>query len=120
MLYRAAKSAANYRWLVAYGREICQEYTHRYQKQHACQEHVEWLAANEPAFPQEVLDRPQTPFAQAVPEWVKERKVDTVTAYRLTYIHEKHGKVKMTTYRDRKPPKWLSDTSSYPRHVTVS
>lgn len=107
----AAESAANYRWLVAYGLELCKEYTHRYEKQHACQAHIEWLAANEPPFSAEALARERTPFAQAVPTWIKELNVDAVTAYRLTYVYEKHGKIKMTTYRKRSAPKWLSDSS---------
>jgi len=100
---------ANYRWLADYGVELCAEYTHRYGKIHSCQEHIEWLKVNEPPFSPEALGCRRTPFAQAVPEWIKELNVDAVTAYRLVYIHEKDGKIKMTTYKNRERPKWLQD-----------
>lgn len=115
---RAAHSAENYRWLADYGRAICAEYTYRYDKVHSCQAHIEWLSKNEPPFASDVLGRGLTPFAQAVPDWIKDLNVDAVTAYRLVYIHEKEGKIKMTTFKKRERPAWLSDADllAYSRH----
>jgi hypothetical protein len=38
----------HYRHIVAYALSLCEEYTFRFEKKHACQEHLEWLKLNEP------------------------------------------------------------------------
>lgn len=45
------ESAAHYRHAVAYGLALCEEYSHRYGREHACEAHLHWLKGHEPAIP---------------------------------------------------------------------
>lgn len=47
----ATENLMHYRHAVYYGLALCKEYTHRYKRTHACEEHLEWLRLNEPAIP---------------------------------------------------------------------
>jgi hypothetical protein len=46
-----SENAHHYRHVAAYAMALCREYTHRYGRVHACEEHVRWLAGHEPAIP---------------------------------------------------------------------
>ena len=45
----------NYNWLCELGLSLCEEYTYRYGKIHACQKHIIWMIKNLPALPKYYL-----------------------------------------------------------------
>lgn len=93
------ESLDNYRWLVSLAWELCREYTFRYKKRHACEEHLEWLTYVEPIG---LLSHGFTKPRQAMPEEYKHS--DSVRAYRMYYIH---AKTRIATYTRRHRPHWM-------------
>lgn len=91
------KSLRNYEWLLELAFELCNEYTYRYDKKHACLSKLEWLVDNYPNLP----DIGLTPFAQAMPE--QYRNEDVVKAYRGYYIGEKKH---IAQWKMRDVPYW--------------
>ena len=54
----AAKSRKAYKMVCEYGAALCSEYTRRYEKVHACQEHITWLRRHRPHnFPRRRMGR---------------------------------------------------------------
>ena len=92
------ESLDNYRWLVLLATELCREYTFRYKKHHACEEHVEWLSLVEPTLVSHGFTMPR----QAMPEAYKQK--DSVKAYRKYYVNDKK---RFATYKGRSKPHWL-------------
>ena len=90
----AAKTRTNFRWLVAHGISLSEEYTRRYGKRHKSQDVIEWCAAQEHLIPEGGL----TTFAQAMPEQYK--NPDPVTAYRQYYMGEKRA---IPTWKQNRP-----------------
>ena len=45
------QSIQHYRWLIAHGLEICNEFEKRYGKRHKTQDVLEWLLVNHPNIP---------------------------------------------------------------------
>ena len=76
------ESRANFVWLAQHGWWLCQEYTLRYGKVHACQSPIEqmWF------LDKRITEGELTPFAQAMPD--EFRDDDAVVAYRA-YYHSK-------------------------------
>lgn len=56
------ESLSNYQWLAEHGLAILNEYSKRYNKQHACLPHIIWLSANSP---KNLTSKVLTPFAMA-------------------------------------------------------
>ena len=79
----AGKSLGNWRWLVAHGLAICDEYTRRYGRVHKSREVNAWCAN----LPVKFDRKNRTPFAQAMPP--QYRNPCAVTAYRAYYRGEK-------------------------------
>ena len=75
----AAKSKANYQWLVELGLALCAEYTYRYGKVHKCQAIIEQLRTP----PDHVPDGDLLSFAQAMPDECKH--TDATEAYKNYY-----------------------------------
>mgnify|MGYP001157005183 FL=1 len=76
----AAESADNLQWLFQHGISLCQEYTQRYGKKHACEKSIRLAALSqmENGCPER-----HTPFVRAMPDVLKyDNTIDTVTAYR--------------------------------------
>lgn len=94
----ARESTENYRWLVALGLCLCQEYTYRYGKKHKTEDHLTWLAANTPPLP--TMDR--TPFRMAMPDEFKCE--DPVLAYQAYYLGAKD---RLLTFSKRPPPPFV-------------
>ena len=92
----AAKSKANWQWLIDHAMGLCAEYTKRYNKVHKSQQHVEWCQQLPIPLPAIGL----TTFAQAMPEQYKNPCV--VKAYRAYY----HGEKSHFATWKTEPPKW--------------
>ena len=90
----AGKTKGNFRWLIAHGTALCEEYTSRYGKRHKCQDVIEWCAKNDNYVPTGAT----TPFAQAMPE--QYRNPDPVVAYRQYYKGEKDS---ISSWKQNKP-----------------
>ena len=93
-------SRENYEWHLKHGIAMCEEYTFRYDRVHACQEEIEYykelIMLEDPGFPEAGL----TPFHRAVAD------CDTgkaVSSYRLYY---KEHKRRFAKWKRRKPPHW--------------
>jgi hypothetical protein len=95
----AGQSASNYFWLWSHAVALCEEYTFRYGKIHACEELIRGPLAD---MPPGILEQGLTPFAQAMPD--KYRDEDPVVAYRDYYICEKASIA--TWNKNRSKPYW--------------
>jgi len=95
------ESIQHYRWLVAHGLEICNEFVKRYGKRHKTQDILEWCRDNEPNIP----DNGFTPPPQCMPDEYK--KNDTITAYREFYIKDKIGVKGLGWKKMGNPPEWI-------------
>ena len=94
----AGATSGNYDWLVRLGLALCDEYTHRYGKEHKCQAVIEKLRSP----PASVPVGPLTSFALAMPDECKHD--DAVQAYRRYYrTHKAH----LGTWKRRKRPGWM-------------
>jgi len=91
-------SLSNYMWLCSLARELCREYTHRYEKVHKSQAIIEWALLNAPNIPDYGFTMPP----QAMPEPYKSE--DSVSAYRNYYIGEKRT---FCTWKNREIPFWF-------------
>ena len=94
----ARKSLSNYNWLIAHGLAIADEYTFRYNKDHASKKVIEWCDKHKGYL----NDIGLTDFAQAVPE--KYKCSDPVKAYRDYYCE---GKKHLLKYTKREKPTWF-------------
>ena len=96
----ARESIDNFKWLVQLGIELCKEYTHRYQKNHKCEQYIVDMAKKEnyPNLPNKGF----TPPAQAMPQQYKDK--NPVVAYRHYYFFEKHSLLK---WKKRDIPKFI-------------
>ena len=89
----AAESYWNLSWLISHGMALCDEYTARYNKVHACQPAiVEAITIFEAAFDFNVdiyKDSLPMTFTRAMPEFIKfDKTIDTITAYKR-YLNTK-------------------------------
>lgn len=91
------EAAENYVWLCELGLALCDEYEHRYNKTHACREHLEWLSEQTPD-----LSPGRTPFRQVVGDGCEDD--DVVVAYRNYYCKCKRD---MATWTNRERPYWF-------------
>jgi|TARA_R100000084_G_C4596934_1_gene121240 hypothetical protein len=80
----AGDSRANFSWLALHALALCEEYTKRFDKEHACSGPIEHMARMRHAV--EFEEARYTPFAQAMPD--EYRDDDAVKAYRA-YYHSK-------------------------------
>lgn len=97
----------NYNWLFTHTYALCQEYTMRYKKTHACQSIVNYLATvGHPRYMPGPSSKIQT-FVQAMPDEYKDK--DPVVAYRNFYIGSKS---RFARWKYRKAPKWYTDATS--------
>ena len=95
--------AANYKWLWTHTKELLNQYTIRYGKDHTYTDLVEDHLKTVPL--QLVLTETTwcTPFAQAMPD--QYRDTDAVHAYRQYYIHEKS---RFAKWKMNNTPDWYS------------
>lgn len=102
----ARQSAGNYAWLASHAIALCDEYEHRYEREHANRGLIEWLNTHYPIGG--VFGMHLTPFAQAMPDQYKVED-NAVQAYRNYYIGEKSGFAKWT---NRQIPSWFQLTAA--------
>lgn len=96
------ESVQNYEWLTLHTLHLCEEYTVRYHKYHATEQHVLWFLQNIPALPSIGL----TPFARVIKEPHKSHSLNMniVDAYRYYYIQDKARFAKWSPRAN--PPSW--------------
>lgn len=95
-------SRNNFEWGVIHSLALCEEYTHRYNKRHACQSPIEQLQSMASLIP----DGPLTNFALAMPD---EYKMDCpVQSYRNYYLFDKSQKIAMK-WTNRDIPFWFAN-----------
>ena len=94
----AGECSGNYEWLVELGLALCNEYTYRYGKRHACEAVIREISAPLPAL----RIAPRSAFALAMPEEYKQ--ADAVESYRAYYRGEKQH---LHSWKNRQPPVWL-------------
>jgi hypothetical protein len=98
------ESLSNYKWLVELTKELCKEYTYRYEKVHKCErEYLQILEENNP----DIADIGFTPPKQAMLETYKiesDKIEDAIEAYRQYYFYEKNS---MFKWKKRNVPDWI-------------
>ena len=94
-------SRGNYLWLCKFGLELCDEYSWRYWRTHACRQVILECMEHVPKFDSEEL----TVFALAMPDDCKLE--DPVDSYRKYYLEYKNDLFK---WKDRKEPEWIGIT----------
>jgi hypothetical protein len=97
-------SLHNYRWLLELANALVAEYHYRYPAAapHACEPHLEWLAAHPPPLP----DRGWTMPALAMPPEYKTISNPPV-CYRAYYLGQKRERG-LLVYTRRESPPWVS------------
>lgn len=95
----AGTTQSNYRWLLTHAKALCEEYTKRYNKIHACQELIDGVLS---FVPTQIPDSGLTDFVQAMPD--KYKQEDPVQAYRDYYIGEKNSFAK---WKLGNQPEWF-------------
>lgn len=101
-------SLSNFRWLLAHGLWIAEEYAVRYGRDHASAEVIESCLDRDPAIPDVGL----TPFARAIKEpWkVQTASLPVVEAYRVFYLGDK---ARFARWMPRaRPPAWWPDQAA--------
>ena len=96
-------SLQNYRWLLAHALELCNEYTRRYGRTHAC----ERILIKECIEMPDIQSAGMTPFMRNLKEPWKSLSMgmNTVDAYRLYYVGDKARFAKWAP-RARAPQWW--------------
>ena len=99
----AAESIHNAYWLIKHGLNLCDEYTLRYDKTHAC---YKTLVDAFYLFPKGKVDE-VTPFARAMPDEYKlDTSISTFDAYKMYIASKPWVKDNYLRYPDRKP-EWV-------------
>jgi len=94
---------SNYNWLLNHTHALCQEYTLRYKKIHACESIMRALATIDAPYNMPVTNTRTQTFVQAMPEEYKNK--DPVIAYRNFYIGSKS---KFARWKYTKAPNWYT------------
>ena len=103
-----AESYDNLFWLLSHGLGLCEEYTYRYGKRHACQSTIEEACNIFDAKSLHVNPNIRS-FVRAMPDEFKLNKnIDDVTAYRLYVASKPWVKNNYLRKPDRKPS-WVPD-----------
>jgi len=92
------ESLSNYNLLIQYTKEICKEYTFRYEKSHACESILYYCEHVKP----DIKDVGVTKIALAMPDYCK--LDNPVDSYRNYYMKEK---VHIATWKKRGKPDWF-------------
>jgi len=97
-------SLSNYKWLCSLGKELCKEYTYRYNKTHKCEPYIDELTVNLPP----IEDIGFTEPLQAMPDEYKEK--ESINAYRNYYFY---GKKHLHKWKNRPIPQWFEEYIHY-------
>ena len=93
------QSEENYIWLCMLGRELCHQYTRRYNKIHKTSEILTWCVDNRPDLPKGTFTEPPL----AMPDECKIAD-SAILSYRNYYMTEKRG---ICTWKNQNPPSWF-------------
>ncbi len=100
----AASTVDNAYWLIKWGMNLCDEYTVRYNKVHAC---YKTLVDAYYLFPKGKITN-VTPFARAMPDEFKlDTSIDTFTAYKM-YISSKSWVASNYLRMPERKPEWVA------------
>ena len=100
----AAESIHNASWLIQHGLSLCEEYSLRYNKVHAC---AQTLLSAYDLFPKGKVTQ-VTPFVRAMPdEWKFNNSIDTFEAYKL-YINSKPWVKDNYLRMPNRKPEWIT------------
>lgn len=97
----AGDTRTNFNWLGLHGLNLCNEYTIRYHKRHACHDKIDRMLDIADMIP----SGRQTPYAQAMPDEYKDSYA--VYAYRNYYFNEKRYFAKWE--KGRCAPEWWKE-----------
>jgi hypothetical protein len=102
----ARQSIENYKWTAELLKYLCVEYTRRYGKVHKCERIglVDFLVNN---VPKNLTNSGLTPFAMAMPEYIRNMAKDPVDAYRLYYVLEKQRMIEWKSPAIK--PHWVKE-----------
>ena len=94
---RASKS--NYLWLCVLGKELCKEYTHRYEKIHKTESVIDWLSENIPNISEDEFVEPPKAMGD-----YKRAEMTVIENYKFYY---KEAKKEFLNYKKRDIPGWI-------------
>lgn len=100
------ESSGNYKWLYKLFKNLCKEYTYRYDKIHLCEKKLLKVLKN---VPKNIPDLDRTQFITAMPEYCRyenEELLPPIEAYRKYYMYEKSHFCKWTK---RDIPYWFKN-----------
>jgi hypothetical protein len=95
------QSKQNYMWLNRMWNYLLLEYTHRYNKRHACSKYMEVLYI----WPENIPDVPFTEPPPAMPDYCKVPS-DSILSYHKYYINEK---IRFAKWKNREVPLWFRE-----------
>lgn len=100
----AGNEVQNFDWLLQHGLALCSEYTHRYDKQHACESKIFWIMTNFNFRYILPVSYKEIQFVQCMPDQYKNQ--DPVIGYRNYYMGAKSDIAK---WNDKRPkPDWYT------------
>ena len=119
----AAESYWNLSWLISHGMALCDEYTARFHKHHACQPAIaEAITIFEAAFDFNVdiyKDSLPMTFTRAMPEYLKyDTSIDTITAY-IRYLNTKPWLATNYLRIPTRKPSFIKDTTTMTTSLPV-
>tara|TARA_Y100000004_G_scaffold97611_1_gene109305 strand:- start:1166 stop:1723 length:558 start_codon:yes stop_codon:yes gene_type:complete len=108
----AGDTRNNFTWLCDHGLALCEEYTHRYGKSHACGHAIRHMIR----FSHLIPEGRRTRFVQAMPDEYKIRKAPVI-AYRRYY---KSDKAEFATWdKGREAPLWWTQQGATDENAHV-
>ena len=101
----ARECTSNYLWLLDLFTELCQEYTHRYKREHKTHKDLYKYLSRPPHHLDPSIDQGGlTPFPQTMPD--EYRNEDTVHAYQNYYVG---AKASFARWTNREVPTWFKN-----------
>ena len=94
----ARGSLQQYKWLCNMAKNLCKEYTYRYEKKHKTEDIIDWCITNEPKLSNDKFVQPP----QCMP--IEYKSVCSIKAYRTYYLNDKKG---FLDYKKRETPQWI-------------
>lgn len=95
----ARQSKQNYVWLCKLGKQLCKEYTYRYNKVHACEQVIDFCIKN---IPEQLENKGLTTFAEAMD--ISYKLENPVLSYRNYY---RQGKKHLFSWKKREIPPFI-------------
>ena len=107
----ARETRSNYCWLLEHFKGLCQEYTHRFNKEHKCSQLIDFLKENNVYTP----TGPLTKFANCAAHKDKglnfKNETDVVLAYQLYLNKRFKTDTRKPIWTNRQKPSWVVGVS---------